>query len=405
MSKSGWVKTIGPILVFVFAIIVTIILISAKKPPEEKPVETKDFLVEARPVSRVSTVFTIQSQGNVLPKNQTKVSAQVSGRVMRIADVFVVGGMFKKGDVLAVLEQADYETELKLAEAELAQAKANLEEEIARGKVAEKEWRSVNSVVPPELGLRKPQLAREQANLKAAEAKYDRASRNLARTEIRAPYNGIVINRNIDLGQFVPVGSEIGNLYSTDVAEVRLPITESELAFIDLQSDLRNTTEVTLRARTAGKYHQWQATLVRTEGVLDTGSRVMYAVAQVNDPYVRRGDSTHSLLRFGEFVEADIRGNEEESLFVLPRSALRLDNTVLTVTKDSTLHINEVDIARTTAKEVFIRDGLNENDKVIFSVVPNPYEGMKLRVSGEELKLEEEKPDAAAINVSGEDNE
>ena len=204
MSKSGWVRSIGPLLVLLIAVLLAIIFIASKKPPEQKEVVTKDFLVEAQVVNREATAFVVSSQGNVVPKNQTRISAQVSGQVVSLADVFEVGGMFKKGDVLAVLE------------------------EIARGKVAETEWRSVNSKVPPELGLRKPQLASEQANVKAAEAKLERARRNLDRTEIKAPYNGIVIARNIDLGQFVSSGSEVGTLYSTDVAEVRLPITESE---------------------------------------------------------------------------------------------------------------------------------------------------------------------------------
>jgi len=104
----------------------------------------------------------------VQPRNQTMLSAQVSGRIIRVADNFIEGGFFDKGDVLVEIEAVDYETDLLLAQAELAQAQASLDEEIARGQVAEKEWSSFNSGTPPELGLRKPQLAREQALVKAA---------------------------------------------------------------------------------------------------------------------------------------------------------------------------------------------------------------------------------------------
>ncbi|MEQ5808019.1 efflux RND transporter periplasmic adaptor subunit [Alteromonas sp. NFXS44] len=406
MSKSGWVKTLGPVIVIVIALVLAIILISSKTPPEQKIPESKDFLVEARLAEKQQTAFVVHSQGNVVPKNQTRISVQVNGQVMAISEQFEVGGTFRKGDVLAVLEQQDYQTEVKLAEAELAQAQATLQEEIARGKVAEKEWRSVNSVVPPELGLRKPQLAREQANVKATEAKLERAERNLARTEIKAPYNGIVINRNIDLGQYVSAGSETGTIYSTDTAEIRLPVTESELAYIDLQGDLKSKTSVRLKAKVAGTLQYWDAELVRTEGVMDAGSRVLYAVARVEDPYNLNGKRDGAVLRFGQFAEADITGSDLEELYVLPRSVLRLDNTILTVSKDNTLQINPVDVARATAKQVYVRSGLPENPKVVFSVVPNPYEGMKVRISGEELITEDAtESDSDELKISGADNE
>ncbi|MBU3022758.1 efflux RND transporter periplasmic adaptor subunit [Aestuariibacter sp. A3R04] len=409
MTKSGWVKTVGPLIVILLALVVAVVLIMSKKPPEEKPLEKKDLLVEASPFYRQSASFVISSQGNVVPKSETRLSSQVSGQVVRIADVFVAGGMFNEGDVLAVLEQDDYQTEMKLAEAELAQAKAALEEEIARGIVAEKEWRSVNSVVPPSLGLRKPQLAREQANVKAAEAKYERAKRNLARTEIRAPYDGIVIKRSIDIGQFIGTGTEVGTLYSTDVAEVRLPITESELAFIDINGNLQAAATVAIRAVVAGETHQWQAKLVRTEGILDSGSRVIYAIAEVSDPYNRSQSAHNRVLRFGQFVEASIASTQTQSLFVLPRSALRLDGTVLTVGKDNTLKIKDVDVARATAKQIYLRGGIDEGEKVILSVVPNPYDGMKLRVAGDELLTEGDKPSTAeqpiTLNDEGRGNE
>jgi len=313
-------------------------------------------------------------------------SAQVSGQVVSLSDVFIAGGTFKKGDVLATLEQDDYRTDLKLAEAELAQAKAALQEEIARGKVAEQEWRSVSSVAPPELGLRKPQLAKEQANVKASEAKLERAKRNLERTKITAPYNGIVVERNIDLGQFVAAGTMLGTVYSTDTAEVRLPIPDSDLMFVDIAGQSSDSAPVFLSASVGGIKRTWQGKLVRSEGILDTNSRVVYAIVEVQDPYNLK--SSHGApLRFGQFVEAEITSRQNEALIVLPRSILRLDNTVLTVNDNREIDIKSVEVARTTAKEVFIRSGLEAGDLVVNSAVPNPYNGMKVRLPGDEPVL------------------
>lgn len=386
MKNSMLMKSGIPLFIVLIAFIAATVMIKSRKPPEQVPVEIPAFLVDAKEVYSDAVNFVVKSQGNVVPQNKTSLSAQVSGQVISLSKVFVAGGTFKKGDVLATLEQDDYRTDLKLAEAELAQAKAALQEEIARGKVAEQEWRSVRNVAPPELGLRKPQLAKEQANVKAAEAKLERAKRNLARTQITAPYNGIVVERNIDLGQFVAMGSVLGTIYSTDTAEVRLPITDSDLMFINIAGQSSEGAPVSLTATVGGVKRVWEGQLVRSEGILDTGSRVVYAIVEVQDPYNLQS-SHKSPLRFGQFVEAEITSRQNEELVVLPRSILRLDNTVLTVNDNREIEIKPVEVARTTAQDVFIRSGIAEGSLVVTSAVPNPYNGMKVRLPGDEPVL------------------
>jgi len=399
MKNSILMKSGIPLFIVLIAFVAAAIMIKSRKPPEQVPVEIPAFLVDAKEVTTEQVSFIVKSQGNVVPRNKTALSAQVSGQVVSLSDVFIAGGTFKKGDVLATLEQDDYRTDLKLAEAELAQAQAALQEEVARGKVAEQEWRSVSSVAPPELGLRKPQLAKEQANVKAAEAKLERAKRNLARTQITAPYNGIVVERNIDLGQFVTMGSVLGTIYSTDTAEVRLPITDSDLMFINIAGQSNEGAPVLLTASVGGVKRTWQGNLVRSEGILDTGSRVVYAIVEVKDPY--NMESSHNApLRFGQFVEAEITSRQNEELMVLPRSILRLDNTILTVNDNREIEIKPVEVARTTAKEVFIRSGIQQGTLVVRSAVPNPYNGMKVRLPGDEPVLS----DAAESDASDDSN-
>ncbi|MBT0586397.1 efflux RND transporter periplasmic adaptor subunit [Alteromonas oceanisediminis] len=380
---NNTIKKAGiPIVILIVAVIAMIGLISMKKPPEKKPVETEALLVSATPIAFEAVQFTVSTQGNVLPMNETTLTAQVSGRIDSIADVFVEGGFFKQGDVLLTLESEDYRTEVQLAEAEVARATANLQEEVARGRVAETEWRSVNSSVAPDLGLRKPQLAREQASLKAAQAQLEKAQRNLARTQIKAPYDGMVVSRDVDVGQFVSSATSLGMIYSTRIAEVRLPLTDADLAFVEL--DKGEPLPVNLTSVVAGQRKQWQASLVRTEGVLDQRSRVIYAVAQVADPYLRDENSTRAgdVLRFGQFVNATITGRKADRLVVLPRHTLRLDGTVLAVTPDNEIAIRQVDVVRADETSVYIRSGLEPTDKVATSAVPNPYSGMPVRLPG-----------------------
>jgi RND family efflux transporter MFP subunit len=380
---SGFKKVGIPILILIGAIIVMVVLISIKKQPEKDEIITRDFLVDASPIVVRNVDFLVYSQGSVQPKNRTMLRAQVSGRVIAIADNFIEGGFFKKGDVLVELETADYQTDLLLAESEVARAQATLDEEKARGKVAAQEWRSFNKGKAPELGLRKPQLAREKASVKAAQANLQRAERNLDRTKIRAPYDGLVKSRDVDLGKFVSLGGQIGEVFATDIAEVRLPLTDNDIAFL---ADLnKESPQVTLSSDVAGKNIKWQGKLIRDEAVLDTQSRVIYGVVEVHDPYQLNAaaESKGMALRFGRFVSATITGITSNNMVVLPRNILRLDGTILTVDDDKRIKINFVTVQRADENFVYISDGLNPLEQVVMSAIPNPYEGMPVRFSGD----------------------
>ena len=373
-----------PVLILTVAVGFMMVLINSKKPPEKQEAIKEAFLVETTEVKTTDMNYVVKSQGTVEPKMQTILSAEVSGKVVALSESFVAGGLFSRGDVLVQLEQSDYITDLKAAEAELARAQAALEEEQARGKVAAEEWKTVSRTVAPELGLRKPQLAKEIANLRAAEAQLERAKRNLERTVIRAPYDGLIRSKTIDLGQFVSVGSQLGTLYGTDIAEVRMPLSDSDLAYLELSLDNSKISLVTLSSEVAGKTRKWQAHLVRNEGVLDSGSRVIYAVAEVRDPYLRSRTNSNQLfhdtpLKFGRFVRAEIQGDYAEDIVVLPRSVLRLDGSILVVDNDNKLHIRSVNVQKTDETSVYIGSGLEVGEQVIVSAVPNPVENMAVR--------------------------
>jgi RND family efflux transporter MFP subunit len=225
--------------------------------------------------------------------------------------------------------------------------------------------------------LRKPQLARDEANVKAATAQYERAQRNLQRTQIKAPYDGLVVSRNVDIGQFVSTATSLGTVYSTDIAEVRLPLTDSDLAFVSLDSG--HPIPVKLSATIAGRLANWQGYVVRDEGVLDQKSRVVYAVVEVRDPYLRNAQRKGLPLRFGQFVKAEISGNNADNLVVLPRHTLRLDNSMIVITPDKKIAIRTVDVMRADERYVYIKGGLESTDMIALSAVPNPYDGMPVR--------------------------
>lgn len=382
---SRFIKIAVPAGIIVVAIIAAVVLISLKKPPEKKEEQRPVMLVSVQDIRGGDITYKILSQGTVKPKLETSLTSEVSGRIVKVADNFVEGGFFNEGDLLIQVEQFDYATTLKASEAALANAQAELEEEKARGRVAEEEWRSVTAGKVPDLGLRRPQLASALAKVKSAEAELENASRNLARTEIRAPYSGMVKSRLANLGQFVSRGTDLGVIYGTDVAEIRLPLTDSDLAFIELPPvaiSAAVTPHVELTAVISGTLQRWPAKIVRTEGVFDERSRVIYAVAQVDDPY-QRTQQAAAALHFGRFVEASIYGISSSNVVTLPRHLVLNNNRILVVDKDNLLQLREIALERADNRFVYATTGFSDGDRVVTSAITNPVSGTSVRIAGE----------------------
>ncbi|GAB2923633.1 efflux RND transporter periplasmic adaptor subunit [Rheinheimera gaetbuli] len=398
------IKILIPVAVIGIAIVAAGSLTSMRKPPEKKEEQRQAILITAQPIEQQDLVYGIQSQGTVKPRLETSLVSEVNGRIVDVADSFIEGGFFNAGDLLVRVEQADYLTNVKAAEASLANAQAALEEEKARGRVAEEEWRSFTDGTAPELGLRRPQLAGALANVRSAEAEVERAKRDLARTEIRAPYAGMVRSRAVNLGQFISRGTSVGVVYGTDIAEVRLPITDNDAGFVQLPQSIDDPfqSEVTLTAVVAGAITQWPAKLVRTEGVLDERSRVIYAVAQVDDPY-RRNSPGATPLRFGRFVQARIAGVATTDVVVIPRHLLLAQQQVLVVDADDQLQFRDVVIERSDEQFAYVRSGFLAADRLATSAIANPLAGTLVRIAGTDSATEltaDEQGEAAAVLTS-----
>ena len=341
--------------------------------------------------------LTVKSQGTVSPRTESQLAPEISGRVIRVAPSFASGGFFEAGDVLLEIDPYDYQQALISARGQLAQARLRLAQEEAEADVARREWAALGRGDPRALTLREPQLEDARAALAAAEASVDRATRDLDRAEIRAPYAGRVRRKSVDVGQFVTVGSPVATIYAVDYAEIRLPLPDAELAYLDLPLSYRGTENrvgprVTLRANFAGQTHEWQGRIVRTESEIDPVSRMVHLVAQVRDPYAPGTDPTRPPLAVGMYVEAEIEGNVVTGVAVLPRAALRGLSQVLVVDGASRLRFRDVDLLRATTEVILVRAGLEEGEAVSLSPLEAVTEGMQVQILGDAAGLVEEAP-------------
>jgi RND family efflux transporter MFP subunit len=305
--------------------------------------------------------------------------------VIWVSEQFTAGGLFRAGDELLRIDPSDYQTALLAAEADLAAARATLADEQARSDAAREDFRRLygDSRQPSELTLRLPQVARAKAAVQAQEAAVARAGRNLERTRIQLPFDGMIEVRNVDLGQYISIGSTLGNAFGTERAEIRLPLSENDLAYLgispgDASADIER--EITLVGSAGGEVTQWPARLVRSEGVVDRNTRLSYLVAEILDPYHLDDNSGTPPLPIGTFVEALIPGRDASGLLLLPAQALHEGGRVFIANEQDELEVIDIEVVRSTPREVYVRGDIGATDRIITTAIPAPVPGLKLNV-------------------------
>ncbi|MEO1855774.1 MAG: efflux RND transporter periplasmic adaptor subunit [Rubritalea sp.] len=323
----------------------------------------------------------LTSHGIVKPPAITPLNPQVNGVVSKIAANFENGSFVEKGEVLVELDQSDFQSQISSATAALARAEAALAQENARAAQALRNWRDIGfDEEPNALVLRKPQLKEAEANLAAQQAALEKAQRNLARTKIRAPYDGRVRSRNIGLGQSVGSGTKLGELYATSYAEVRLPLSTRQLGKIDIDEiEFEHIPVVLEDALHAYDDRKWPAKIVRIEGELDPNSRELFVIARVEDPFGRASKSGGHPLRMNQPVTATIQANTLNNVVAIPRSAIYGKDEIILI-KDNAIHRQTINIVWSTLDKVFTdTEGL---DKALLSTSKLAYapQGSPVRI-------------------------
>lgn len=325
----------------------------------------------------------VAAQGEVKPRTDINLTAEVSGRIVRTSDAFVVGGAFAAGDLLVKIEDADYRAAVTGARARVAQAEEALRREEAESELARRDYEALGrSDDPSELTLRMPQLAQARAAFAWAKADYDAAVLDLQRTEIKAPFKGRVRERSAGVGQFISPGAPIGRIFSTDVAEVRLPLTDSDLAKLGLPLAFVETAEnpgppAILSASLAGKPQQWTARIARTDGAIDPATRQISAIAVVDDPY-DAGSDDGVPLAIGLFVDAVIEGKPLENAIVLPRSALYGRDAVYVIGPGDTIEERKVAIVSSDRDTITVASGVADGERIVTSPLRGARSGDKV---------------------------
>jgi RND family efflux transporter MFP subunit len=383
-------KFILPGLVLLAGLAVSyVIFVGKPKPRPTEPEATQPPVVQVLAAQPRNLALTVSTQGSVQPRREINIVSQVGGLVERVDEHFADGGFFDAGSELVKVEDADYQVALIRAEARVADAAQVVAQEKGRGKQAAREWRDLGNEESNQLFLRKPQLAGAEAALRAAEADLGEARLNLKRTTISAPFNGRVSEKHVDVGQYITPGTAVARVYDTDVVEVRLPLTDRQVALLDLplnyqDHSVENTgASVVLRARFADREWAWEGRIVRTDASIDVDSGVIYAVAEVERPFQRNPDTGRPPLAIGLFVTAEVQGRELKDVVTLPRAALRNDGSILLVDGNDRLQQRQVRLLKSNAREAWVQ-GVAINERVVVSQPALAIAGMAVTVKNVE---------------------
>ncbi len=370
-----------PFVVLAAGIAIGVLLMATGPEVERRPPAQMLPVVETLIVEPQTFPVVIRSQGTVAPRTQSSLIPEVAGRIVAVGDSFRNGGAFKSGEVLFRIAAVDYENAVVIARADLARAQLALAQEKAQAQHALEDWQKLGrQEAPTDLTLHKPQVAAAEAEVAAAEARLRQAQINLARTEVRAPYAGRVLEKKVDVGQYVAPGTVSATLYALDAAEVRLPLTDRQRALLRLP-ETGHQAPVSFTHRVGGTVHRWQGRLVRSDGAIDTASQQLFVVAQIDRPFARHG--AMPALTIGQFVEAEIQGESLENVFVLPRPAVEVGDTVLVIDAQKHIQRRPVQVVLRRGEQVVVSGGLQAGERISLTPMPFARDGSAVDIVGE----------------------
>jgi|FLOH01.1.fsa_nt_gi RND family efflux transporter MFP subunit len=381
---NSTLRIVLPILILVAGFGIKTILLATG--PQTKSQEAVSYLplVEVMVMQAETTRVELPAFGEVRPRATTMLVAEVAARVTEVSPNLYRGAFFNAGEVMVKLNDTDYQNAVAMAAAEVQKADAALLLEEAEARVASADWNQLGEGPIPSLVAREPQLAAAHAARAAALANLAMANSNLARTVIRAPFDGRCLQRNLEVGVWVAPGVGLASIYAIDAAEVTLPIAANQLDHLGLKVDGSSPPlAVRLEAQVGDQMATWQGYIVRTEASVDPGTRMVTAIAQIDAPFRPNADGTPALAP-GMFLRATIIGRELHNVFRVPRSAVLDGDRVRVVDEANQAHEIPVEVIYRTTNECLISHGLEPGTQLIISALPLFLENMDVMVFGAE---------------------
>lgn len=351
------------------------------------PVEKLEDRVEKLEVinaKRTDYYPSIKTQAVVESRFNITLQSQAVGQIIYISSKFLGGGFFDTDEVILKIDPSDYELALAQAEVNVARAEQTLSVESEQAELARLDWDKYGEGEPTDLVLRIPQLREAEAGLRGAKANYETQRIRLERTQVKAPYPLMIGTKQVDLGQIVGNNQNLANIFGTEEAEIRMPLSQRQMDLLSAKKvgilPESEYLDVKVRDLTREGDIVWDATIKRIESNIDRMSRVYFAVATVDDPMNLESEKETPPLLPGVFVDLEVMGKKIENVYRVPAKAMRDDNNIYYY-EDEKLLTKPVEVLDRNQDVITIISGITNEDKIVtsppFSYVP----GMKSTIA------------------------
>ncbi|MCB1232416.1 MAG: HlyD family efflux transporter periplasmic adaptor subunit, partial [Verrucomicrobiae bacterium] len=336
------------------------ILLKTAPETEVEDKKTSAKIVQVIELKPSDERIVVTAWGSVIPAQEVTMQAQVSGRVIQQHESLVPGGRLETGEELVKIDPADYELSLGEREADLEEA--NFEFEVERGRqiIAKREWEQLRQDLPeadtnPSLALREPHQKLAEAKVAKAKNAIDLAKLDLERTSVVAPFNSMVVEENVEVGQLLESGSDICKLVGTDRFWVRATLPIADLKRIRLPQKGKPGAIAEIHLDTGnGHAEPLKGTVIRLLADLETTGRMARILVEVEDPLALKTDegSPRTPLLLGSYVRVDVEAGRLTGVLTIPRDALREGNRLWLVGPDKRIRIAEPEILWTRRETV-----------------------------------------------------
>lgn len=358
---------------------------TAEEAGQEPPVQ-QAVPVEVVEAAQTNERLTVSGMGTVRPAREVVLQAEVTGRIVEQAPEVVPGGRLQKGGLVARIDPEEYRLAVEMAKAELEKAEFELKVEEGRQVVARREWDLLESDVGQteagrELALRIPHLRSARAAVEAARSRLRQAQLDVEDTEITVPFNCLVQEEFIDVGQVVSPQTVLARLLGTDRFWVRVSVPVEHLQFINIpgvNAETGSTCRV-IHAPNQAEGIRRSGRVVRLLGDLEPEGRMARLLVEVEDPLALNDPDALPLL-VGAYVRAEIEGDTLRDVIRVPRQAVREGDEVWVVSQpEGRLEVRPVEIVWREKEFVLAAAGVREGDRMVISQIPSPVPGMQLR--------------------------
>lgn len=419
-STSFFLRFLRVVIVLAIAIALAKLLISLKKEPEKNEIVKIPPSVKVMIATPVSKVMIVDAFGIVKPRKLVKIATEVPGRIDYIHPSFIEGGQIFKGELLVRIDQRSYKLNQQTGQVRIRQAKTDIEslkqdienlrtdiklskanldlakKEFERVKaLSDNQFASKNSLdrseqqyllakiamqnITNRLSLTDTLMEQKNTALTMAHVDFQKADLALEKTEIKSDFNGFVLDKFAEQGEYVNTGQTLGSIYQKDSLDVDVRIPLEKIKWIESFFENGKTPDAkVMMANFDGmEFYAWDAKVARIKAKIDEKTRTLPMTLEIlnSDEKIKNIFN----LKPGTFVKCSIIGETYKNIYVLPRYLLKSDNILFTV-NDNHLKMKKVNVLRKFEEEMYIDSGLAPGDKIVSSPLPGALDGMVLTI-------------------------